>query len=71
MLLLFRTVLLHSTKSLDLYVKARELKSLVARRGNKKNALADLLTLMQVASRFSFAIRTPSFNDDELARLRL
>ncbi|CAM9711111.1 unnamed protein product [Laminaria digitata] len=70
MLLVFRSVLLQSTKSLVSHVKARELKTLVEQWGSLDVVLKQLRMLMQVASRFSFAVRAPSFNDQEIAKLR-
>lgn len=55
-----------------MHVKARELHTLEGEcGGTREMALTQVRTLIQLASRFSFAICAPSFNDAEIEQLRI
>eukprot|EP00752_Nemacystus_decipiens_P012290 g10896.t1 len=68
MLLVFRVVL-QDVSSMRKNMKKRDVKALRAEWGTYDSVLGALRTLIQMVSLLSFALRAPSYNDEELRQL--
>ncbi|CAN0172214.1 unnamed protein product, partial [Scytosiphon promiscuus] len=70
MLLVFR-IILQDVPAMKRNMKARALKDLVAEWGTHEKVLEALRKLIQMTSHLSFAVRAPSYTDQELQQLEL